>query len=405
MTSVHTGPGGGADETISYAYNGDDELTSQTSSLSGTTTNSYDPNGSLTTSSTGGVVTATYTYDVRNKMVGYSSGSTTASYVYDDAGNRVEETVNSTATYYLTDTQNPTGYAQPLEAKSSPTSAPTMTYFLGERVIAQANASGTVTVLLPDGHGSTEQLANSSGTVTAAFRYDAFGTALNFAPSAGGTVFLFGGDALYDAASGTYFHGDGVRQTLGFLFIQRDFGGNNSSNQDPLSLHTYLYAAANPVTKNDPSGHAFGEDDYDEMDAREGNALTDEVKELGGEEQLGLEAEEDVVEREGSSVLDRSYKDEDFGLNYGRGYNSGAPNVDHVLARSIGRLLGISSDKTQILTALMNARKGGIEGALVQDILSYFASGMSRTQVLYVLGDELASLGASGFEIPVGLLL
>jgi YD repeat-containing protein len=252
MSKVHTGPGGGANDTITYAYNGDDELTNQTSSLSGNTTNTYDANGSLTTSTAGGV-TSTYTYDARNKMVGYSSGSVVAAYVYDDAGNRVQETVNGVTTYYLTDTQNPTGYAQPLEQKSSPTATPSVTYFLGDRVFAQADSTGNVTYLLPDGHGSTSQLANSSGTVTAAFQYDAFGTALNFTPSSAGTVFLFGGDAVYEPASGTYFHGDGVRQTLGFLFIQRDTSAGLA--EDPLSLHKYLYANGSPVNNSDPSGH------------------------------------------------------------------------------------------------------------------------------------------------------
>ena len=253
MSKAHTGPGGGANDTITFAYNGDDELLTQTSTLSGTTTNTYDLNGSLATSSAGGVTTA-YTYDARNKMVGYSSGSVVASYVYDDAGNRVRETINGVTTLYLTDTQNPTRYAQPIEQKSSPTATPSMTYFLGDRVYGQADGSGTVIYLLADGHGSTQQLTNATGSVTAAFRYDAFGAALNFTPSAAGTAFLFGGDAIYDPASGTYFHGDGVRQTLGFLFIQRDTQAG--SNQDPLSLHTYLYANGDPVNSNDPSGHA-----------------------------------------------------------------------------------------------------------------------------------------------------
>lgn len=297
MTSVHTGPGGGTDETTSYTYTGDNELWTQTSSLSGTTTNSYDPNGSLTSGSTGGVVTATYTYDVRNKMVGYSSGSTTSSYVYDDSGNRVEETLNGTATYYLTDTQNPTGYAQPLEAKASKTAVPSMTYFLGDRVIAQADASGTVTVLLPDGHGSTEQLANSSGTVTAAFQYDAFGTAVNFTPASAGTVFLFGGDAVYDPASGTYFHGDGIRQTDGFLFIQRDTYAGNT--QDPRSLHKYLYANGNPVSESDPSGHA-GEEQLI-GGGSDMNAYADDA--AIGEGAMG-QAEGVVAEEEGGQLGD-----------------------------------------------------------------------------------------------------
>jgi hypothetical protein len=46
----------------------------------------------------------------------------------------------------------------------------------------------------------TEQLTNSTGVVTKALQYDAFGTALNFAPSAVGVDFLFAGDAIYDLA-------------------------------------------------------------------------------------------------------------------------------------------------------------------------------------------------------------
>jgi hypothetical protein len=53
----------------------------------------------------------------------------------------------------------------------------------------------------------------------------------------------------------------------------------------------------------------------------------------------------------------------------------------------------------------MNARKGGIEGGIAADIVSYYASGMTTAQIIYVLGPELASLGSSGFEIPVGLFL
>ena len=264
-------------QTTTYAYNGDDELTGQTSTSSSatvTTTNTYDYNGSLTSSSSttggSGTLTLTYTYDVRNKLVGYTDGTTTASYVYDDSGDRVKETVGSTPTYYLTDTQNPTGYDQPVEQRSSPTStSPSMTYILGNRVLGQiSNASGaTVTYLLVDGHGSTQQLTNSTGTISATYSYSAFGSASN---GTTGTVFLFGGDAVYDPTSGLYLHGNGVRPTNGFLFIQRDeYGGDRN---DPLSLHKYLYANANPVIGRDPSGHnddnelaneAFGEADED----------------------------------------------------------------------------------------------------------------------------------------------
>jgi len=86
------------------------------------------------------------------------------------------------------------------------------------------------------------------------YNYDAFGGALGFTAASAGTVFLFGGDAVFDPASGLYFHGNGVRQRLGFRFIEMDtFAGDS---QDPLSLHKYLYVNADPVNGWDPSGQS-----------------------------------------------------------------------------------------------------------------------------------------------------
>ena len=268
IQDIHTGPGGGATATTNYTYNGEDELTSQATGGI-TTTNTYDLNGSLTSStpSTGsGQPTETYTYDVRNKLVGFSNGTSSASYIYDDDGNRVRETTPSTGTgqattYYLTDTQNPTGYAQPIEAKPSSTALPTTTYVLGDRVLAQVDHTGNVSYLLTDGHGSTQQLTGPTGVIVAAYQYDPFGNPITFNPGSAGTVFLFGGDAVYDPVSGLYLHGDGVRPTNGFLFIQMDSSGG--SKQDPLSLHKYLYSYCDPVNGWDPSGDfttQFGND-------------------------------------------------------------------------------------------------------------------------------------------------
>jgi len=176
-------------------------------------------------------------------------------YSYDDAGNRVAETASGITTLYLIDTNNPTMYSQPLEAKTSSTGTPVETYLIGDRVFGQANNAGTVSYLLTDGHGSTRLLTTASGQVTTAFNYDAFGTAINFNPATAPAVFLFGGDAVYDRATGLYLHGDGVRATLSFYFIQRDrYPG---TIQDPLSLHKYLYANSDPVNGRDPSGYVI----------------------------------------------------------------------------------------------------------------------------------------------------
>jgi YD repeat-containing protein len=243
----HTGPGGGGKQTTNYTYDQRNELTDQNG-----TTFTYDNNGSELSSSDG----RSFTYDVRNKMVGATVNGQASTYLYDDNGNRVAETTGGTTTYYLTDHANPTGYAQPIEAKLSPTANPTQTYLIGDHVFGQVNSTGTVSYLQTDGHGSTEQLTDSTGAVTQAFRYDAFGGAINFDLNIAGTPFLFGGDAIYDPASGLYQHGDFTRGRDGFRFIQRDSGGYGT-NTDPLSLHTYLFDRADPLNHMDASGHDF----------------------------------------------------------------------------------------------------------------------------------------------------
>jgi hypothetical protein len=176
-------------------------------------------------------------------------------YLYDDAGDRVEETVNGTATYYLINTNNPTGYDQPIEQKSSPTATPSETYIIGDRVLAQANGSGTMTYLLADGQGSTRLLTDADGNVTATLNYDAFGNALNFNPATVGTIWQFGGDGYYDYASGLTFHSNG-RQSDSLIgrFITMD-GQSYEIVQDPITGNLYLLDDADPENGSDPSGH------------------------------------------------------------------------------------------------------------------------------------------------------
>jgi YD repeat-containing protein len=254
LTDTKTGTADGPAGVTTDVYNGDDQLMNTSAGGVINTVYTYDPNGSQTSVNAGGTIT-TYTFDVQNKMVGYQSGTNTASYIYNDDGNRVQETANGTVTFYLTDTQNPTGYAQPIEQRSSQTAVPSMTYMLGDRAFGQINgSSSTTSYLLTDGHGSTIALAGLGGTVTATYAYTAYGDSLTPLGAVPATVFLFGGDAVYDAVSGLYLHGDGTRGVVGPRFIEADTEGNGSTS-DPISLHKYLYANANPISGADPSGH------------------------------------------------------------------------------------------------------------------------------------------------------
>ena len=128
LSDVHVGPGDGANSTTSYTYNANDELLTQAVDTSGTTVTTvftYDNAGNQI-ESTDGTTDTIYAYNLLNKMVSVTVGDVVTTYVYDNAGNRVEEATNfgsssAVTTFYLTDTNNPTGYAQPIEQWTSTT--------------------------------------------------------------------------------------------------------------------------------------------------------------------------------------------------------------------------------------------------------------------------------------------
>ncbi len=245
----------GTPQTTTYVYNGDNQLIQSVDTASGTTTYTYDANGSQTSTTNGATVTSTV-YDIRNKMVSYAlNGVTQSTYVYDDAGNRVKETVSGTTSSYLIDTDNPTGYPKPIEAR---TNGVLTTYIEGDRVLAQANSSSAITYLLVDARGNTRALANASGTITANLNYDAFDVPINFNPATIGTMFQVG-DSMYDAASGFNFHAYGRQSNnvIGRFIIQDD--QVYVSNANPITDNFYLLDGADPTNRRDFNGHEFVE--------------------------------------------------------------------------------------------------------------------------------------------------
>ena len=89
--------GGTSADTQTFGYNSLHQTTSDTLT-SGTTTVAsigyqYDPNGNLTTKTTGGFAgagTNTYTYDQADRLGSWNNGTSTADYAYDGAGNRTQ---------------------------------------------------------------------------------------------------------------------------------------------------------------------------------------------------------------------------------------------------------------------------------------------------------------------------
>jgi uncharacterized delta-60 repeat protein len=267
-------------ESVSYAYDARDRLTDETSSNSAHDVHyTYDRNGSLTqqvTGPTGGTqTTVRYLWDLRNRLVAVdgngddlsinSSGVTTGSvndssdttYGYDNDGVRVSKTTLGTGgstILYLSDPANPSGYSKVLEEKDTSGNVK-VTYVLGHEILGQAKASESYVLkyLLKDGHGTTRALLSraTGGAVLESYDFQAFGEPIGFTPSSAGTNYFQPDGATDVETSFTY---SLARYRRGFQFISSDdpaFGDTS----DPLTLHTYLYTANDPINHIDLSGH------------------------------------------------------------------------------------------------------------------------------------------------------
>jgi RHS repeat-associated protein len=251
LKKVHTG---GTSETVTYAYDSNDELTGETNGAA-ITTYLYDANGSLTNKTVGTTVNS-YTYNLENKLAAVAvNGTTNATYQYNDQGIRVSKTTGGNTTHYLIDANNHTGYPQILEELLTVGGTPTMTYTIGNQVVAQ-ETNGIVSYLMSDGHSNTRQLTTANGAVSSHYNYDAYGVVQTGISSttaeAAPTSLLFCGEQ-YDSVLQMYNLRARYYDISNGRFNQQD--AVDGTPDDPLNLHKYAYCQNNPVNMHDPSGN------------------------------------------------------------------------------------------------------------------------------------------------------
>jgi RHS repeat-associated protein len=123
-------------------------------------------------------------------------------------------------------------------------------YLYGDDLIKQTKAAND-SYYLYDGLGSTRALSDSTGTITDTYNYESFGTVLN---QTGTTPndYLFTGEQYDSGLDNYYLRARYYDQNIGRFTQQDTWMGNNS---DPITLHKYLYANADPVNNIDPSGN------------------------------------------------------------------------------------------------------------------------------------------------------
>lgn len=171
-----------------------------------------DAEGNITKIENG--ITTNYEYNNLNQLVKEAAGDVVTKYSYDKNGNL--------KTYYTR----------------------------GEDLISLERTNDQKFYLY-DGHGSVRGLADNNGVVTDTYRYDAFG---NLLKSTGSTEnnYLYVGEQ-FDSNTGFYYlRARYINPTTGTFISMDSYTG---SLFDPVSLHKYLYANANPVMNTDPTGY------------------------------------------------------------------------------------------------------------------------------------------------------
>jgi len=246
----------GPTETTTYAYDGRDRLLTEMAVDGSVTTYGWDVNGNLVAKidSEG---STTYEWDIENRLLSVElPGGTVRENSYDADGVRLTSTLTLGS-----------GGPMPSINYVSDTSGPL------SQVIAEMTTAGVLETVYPRGlqllgllrteeqryvhsdHlGSVRALTEPTASITDSFNYEAFGTRLD--PVAGHeSPFLFAGEQR-DPATGLYYlRARWMDPEVGWFASLDPFAG---AAREPLSLHKYVYASADPVNRSDPSGYSPG---------------------------------------------------------------------------------------------------------------------------------------------------
>jgi RHS repeat-associated protein len=148
---------------------------------------------------------------------------------------------------------NPTGYPQVVEESTLSNNVPILSkvYSHGVSLISERRITGgTVSFYGCDGLGSTRFLTDGTANITDTYAYDAFG---NEIASTGSTAnnYLYAGQQ-WDPDLGHYFlRARYYNPNTGRFLTLDTYEGDQ---EEPLSLHKYIYGQHDPADNTDPSG-------------------------------------------------------------------------------------------------------------------------------------------------------
>lgn len=220
--------------TNTYTYDNADQLSSD-----GSISYTYDNNGNMTAAGT-----SSYTWDYANRMTGATVGGTSTTYTYAGDDIRASKTVGGNTTSYLWDRES----RLPLLVGDG-----TNWYLHADNLIAEVDNANAAKYHLNDALGSVRGLADGAGALAGNADYDVFGAVR--ASTGASSKFGFTGEQFDSETGFTYLRARYLNPSLG-RFGSADSVQPNAPGTQGYNL--FSYAANNPATWVDPSGHSVG---------------------------------------------------------------------------------------------------------------------------------------------------
>ncbi len=183
-------------------------------------------------------------------------------YFYDGDGLRVSRTNNLAlppkTTYYVWDTENPTGYPQVLEEIENNQVVRRYGYGLFLETIDIKNGANLDRFyVIRDGTNSVRMLLDSTGNVSAQYDYDVFGNVLSSTltnPICSQNPYQFHSEYRDPATGLVYLRARWYEPREGRFVGMDEFDGKKSN---PLSNNKYIFTVNNPINLTDPSGNFY----------------------------------------------------------------------------------------------------------------------------------------------------
>ncbi len=225
-----------------YQYDAADKLVAV-----GTTAYSYDARGNLN-----GLIfpggTTSYRFDFENQLTEVRDSAGVVGFDYDPDGARVATSEAANRTNHLIDRENGTGHSQVVVDYDTAGGA-TSEYTFGNELLSQRRA-GVTSYHQKDGNGNVRLLTDSLGDISDNYDYLAFGT-IRARTGTTANPYQFSGERYDSTTSLVHLRARYYDPMTGRFLSKDPFGG---VMRDPVSLHRYLYANANPLAYSDPTG-------------------------------------------------------------------------------------------------------------------------------------------------------